>query len=138
MEKILVVTDGSENSARGLAEAKKHMEHLDAKVTILTVVEPLEYAKLGYGPMFMDNLSESQGEVILENSLKNFDDFKDRVDTKMRRGNPADEILKEAKEGDYDLIVMGSRGQGAFSKALLGSVSKKVLNHAEKNVLIVK
>ena len=45
---------------------------------------------------------------------------------------------KEAKEGDYDLIVMGSRGQGAFSKALLGSVSKKVLNHAEKNVLIVK
>ncbi len=138
MEKILVVTDGSENSARGLAEAKKHMEHSDARVTILTVIEDLEYAKLGYGPMFMDNLSENQGEVILENSLNFFDDIKDRVNTKMRRGNPADEILKEAEEGDYELIVMGSRGLGTFSKALLGSVSKKVLNHAQTNVLIVK
>lgn len=42
------------------------------------------------------------------------------------------------KVGDYDLVVMGSRGLGAFSRAMLGSVYNKVLNQVNANVLLIK
>ena len=48
--------------------------------------------------------------------------------------------LAKAKEEDifYDLIIMGSRGLGAFKELLLGSVSFKVMHHAKCPVMIVR
>ncbi|HUK50902.1 MAG TPA: universal stress protein [Terriglobales bacterium] len=54
------------------------------------------------------------------------------------RGDPADEILRNAKNKGIDLIVMGSRGLGKFSGAMLGSVSTKVLSHATCTCITVK
>lgn len=138
MKKILVATDGSDNSERTLIEAKKQAEYSGGEITILTIIEPLRYATLGYEPVFIAEILEEKGESLLKNSLKLFEDFKGEVNTKLRKGNPADEILKESEEGEYDLIIMGSRGLGAFSRTILGSVSNKVLNHTNKNVLIIK
>lgn len=141
MKKILVATDGSENSERALIEAKKYAECTGGEVTILTIVEYLvmkPYTSVEY-PIMPDNEElESVGESVLTNSLKLFDDFKGKVDTKLRRGNPADEIIREAKSGDYDLIIMGSKGLGTFSRTILGSVSNKVLNNSMRNVLIIR
>jgi nucleotide-binding universal stress UspA family protein len=53
-------------------------------------------------------------------------------------GDPADEILRAAESYDVDVIVMGSRGLGRFSRAFLGSVSAKVCNHANSTCVIVK
>ncbi|MCI0419808.1 MAG: phosphoglycerate kinase, partial [Acidobacteria bacterium] len=52
-------------------------------------------------------------------------------------GDPARQILKFAREGEVDLIAMGSRGLGGVRGVLMGSVSCKVLNHARCPVLIV-
>jgi len=51
-------------------------------------------------------------------------------------GPPANAILSEVKRGNHDLIVMGSRGLG-LARALMGSVSHRVLRHAPAAVLIV-
>lgn len=141
MKKILVATDGSENSERALMEAKAYAECSGGKVTILTIVEYLvmkPYASVEYPVMPANEELENVGESVLTNSLKLFDGFKGDVDTKLRRGNPADEIIREADEGDYDLIIMGSKGLGVFSRTILGSVSNKVLNNSMKNILIIK
>lgn len=141
MKKILVATDGSENSERALIEAKKYAGWSGAELTILSVVEYLvmrPYIATEY-PIMPDNEDlENVGESVLINSLKLFDDFKGIVNTKLRRGNPADEIIREASSGDYDLIILGSKGLGVFSRTLLGSVSHKVLNNSTKNILIIK
>jgi nucleotide-binding universal stress UspA family protein len=59
------------------------------------------------------------------------------VATVARVGRPADEIVRRAKEGLHDLIVMGARGRGAMTSLLLGSVSHAVLNQSPGAVLIV-
>jgi len=60
------------------------------------------------------------------------------VETVVRRGSPADEIVRCAAEGGVGLIVMGSRGWGAMHAVLLGSVSERVLHAAPCPVLIVR
>jgi nucleotide-binding universal stress UspA family protein len=55
----------------------------------------------------------------------------------VRKGLPGDEIITQADEGRHDLIVMGTRGRGAATALLLGSISHAVLNHSPAAVLIV-
>src|SRR3954453_10813971 len=57
--------------------------------------------------------------------------------TRLLDGDPAREILRAAREGEHDLIVMGSRGRGRVTAALLGSVSNHVMHDAGVPVMIV-
>jgi nucleotide-binding universal stress UspA family protein len=58
--------------------------------------------------------------------------------TRLLVGGAARQIVSYADEVDADLIVIGSRGLGAFEGALLGSVSRAVLHDAKRPVLIVR
>ena len=53
-------------------------------------------------------------------------------------GDPADEILKTAKQFEAELIVMGARSLGTIERLVLGSVSTKVMHESGCDVLIVK
>ena len=57
--------------------------------------------------------------------------------TRLLDGDPARELLRAAREGDHDLIVMGSRGRGRVTAALLGSVSNRVMHDSPVPVMIV-
>ncbi len=52
-------------------------------------------------------------------------------------GPPADAILRVANAREVDLIVMGARGLGSVASLLLGSVSQKVIAHAQCPVLVI-
>lgn len=155
MKKFLVAVDGSEHSEKALLEAKKLAEGLKVDLVIMNVmpeVTPDPYTVLIYDNLvskgnedktlgFEEKILKTTTQAakdVLEKSLVLFNDFKGDVKTLVARGNTADEIIKEAEKEDYDLIIMGSRGLGTFSRATVGSISEKVLNHVEKNVLIVK
>ena len=57
------------------------------------------------------------------------------VHTLYRRGKAGCEIVKAAKEGDYDAIILGARGVGRVG-AMMGSVSSYVLHHADIAVFV--
>jgi nucleotide-binding universal stress UspA family protein len=59
------------------------------------------------------------------------------IKTIIRKGHPAEEILKAAKDVNADLIVIGSRGKRT-THLFMGSVSREVVDGAEIPVLIVK
>lgn len=141
MTKILVTTDGSENSQRALKEARKYAEDTGGEITILTVIDyPVMNPNIGVEfPILPDNARlEKIGKKSIEEALRLFEGFSGELNTKIRRGDPGNEIIKEALRDEYDLLMMGSRGRGTFSRAVLGSVSNKVLNNTRKNVFIVK
>jgi nucleotide-binding universal stress UspA family protein len=53
-------------------------------------------------------------------------------------GHPADVIVQEAEDSGADLIVVGTRGQNAAKRLVLGSVSTTVVHHAPCDVLVVR
>ena len=52
-------------------------------------------------------------------------------------GTPAHELLSTAKAKDADMIVVGSRGAGGFTRLLMGSVSTQVSHHAHCPVVVI-
>ena len=77
-------------------------------------------------------------DQICQNECRFDPDLMARVEKiEVREGFPAEEILKEARDGDCDLIVMGTHGKGALENTFMGSVARRVLRRAQQPVLVV-
>lgn len=137
LKKILVPIDGSECSKKALKKAKLIGEAFGSEITIVTVIDSIRYLDMDYKfDAVRDGIDLSK--QILVSAAKEFDNYPNPVDTIYKTGDVAEEIIDLAEEGNYDLIVMGSRGLGVFSRTILGSVSHKVTQHAKTTVMIVK
>ncbi|MGB5558642.1 MAG: universal stress protein [Paracoccaceae bacterium] len=81
----------------------------------------------------------SLGEQLVENAKARCERAgAQHVTTLIRSGDYADAILEVAKEQSADIIVIGSRGLGVVRGFMLGSVSHKVVQHADQTVVTVK
>lgn len=139
--KILVAVDGSENSQRALEQAKIYGKAMDAEIVILTVLEqisPRHYSVSGKERAQIHEQREAEANQILAESLQHFADYPEKVTPLLKKGEPANQILEAIEATDFNLVIMGNRGLGAFTRTLLGSVSNKVLNHSHTNILIVR
>ncbi|RDY20436.1 universal stress protein [Criibacterium bergeronii] len=137
MKKVLVPIDGSKFSMKALKQAKEIAEKFQSDVTIITVVSDIVAVNVDYK---IDIISQNiaVAEEILANAKKIFDDTSLNVDTMYKVGDIAKEICEKAADGNYDMIIMGSRGMGIISRTFLGSISHKVINYTDKSVLVVK
>ena len=123
--KILVPVDGSENANRALEKAVAMAKDSSSAVTAIYVMEkpPTVYVQSQKVLDECEALAASQG-------LK--------IEAVTAQGEPAGTIVGYAEKGEFDMIVMGSRGRGKITEAVLGSVSSKVLKDAKCPVVIVK
>lgn len=144
MEKILVTVDGSESSDKVLEKAKELGAAFSSHITIMHVVEDLSDQNTfkmnfmaGNDKVMQDKLDKHSAE-LLDIYLERFKDYESGVEARTVKGKPGHRIVEIAEEENFDLIVMGSRGLGAFSGAMLGSISNKVVNRSKMSVLIVK
>ncbi|MDD7363147.1 MAG: universal stress protein [Peptoniphilus sp.] len=139
-DKILVPIDGSRDSYCALREAESLAKAFHSKLYILTVLTDTNVIEHYPGNFLTTDFRQAQavrGENILEKAKDQLD-YDGEIETCYRIGRAAEEIVAAAEDHDVDLIVMGSRGLGGFSRTLLGSVSDKVLNLAKVPVLVNK
>lgn len=127
---LLVCVDASDNSMQALHYALKLAEKMDSMITLLNVQERRLYDS-------SPKAAEDLGEKILSKALDAIEKEEMKVDKKLEFGNPSDRIVEAAEKGNYDLIVLGSRGLGTVERFLLGSVSDGVSNEVKCSVLIV-
>jgi nucleotide-binding universal stress UspA family protein len=138
MKKFLVAIDGSEGSEAAIDEALDLAQHVGAYVTFAFVRKPPS-SLLGY-PYYERLLSHelATARETLDSATDRAEDVGIESESEILEGDPVDEILSFADNRGADLIVMSSRGRGAFAGALLGSVSSGVVQHAGVPVLVAK
>ena len=137
MKKILVPVDGSEYSLRALERAKGLGEFYKAEITLLTVIYSGHFNYFESQKDVLESEEKISHDLVLEAS-KVLEDSPCGYKTVAILGDTAKEIITMAEEQDFYLIVIGSRGHGTFARALLGSVSQKVVSHANTTVMVVR
>lgn len=138
--RILVPVDGSDNSYRALDAALLLSEKLGAKVTVIHVMEDIPVSYVVSEKLLREIVDayKRENQLILSNCSEIATKKGLVIKTKLLQGNPGSIILDYCEKGNYDTIIMGSRGMGKFKELVLGSVSSKVLHHSSCPVMIIR
>jgi nucleotide-binding universal stress UspA family protein len=129
--KVLVAFDGTEHSVLALEEGAKIAASEGAELTVLSVVQPDAGPSKSGGhaglPPHADEDIAFAHTYLSERGIE--------ASTKVSHGDPAEEIVEEARVGDFDLIVVGTRELGPVGR-VLGSVSRKVAKASSSPVVV--
>jgi nucleotide-binding universal stress UspA family protein len=133
MKRILVAYDGGEPARRALDMAIELAKQFEALVTVVSVV-PVHPGRSPIDPwddqtVHAQELQEAK-QILTEHGIT--------AEFLEPAGDPAATIEKIAHEGGFDTVVVGSRGLGAVSRFLQGSVSEHVATHADATVVIAR
>jgi len=139
MKRILVALDASPRAVTVLAAANRLAEMAGAKLVV--------FRSLGIPPDMPSEVLEMTDQRLEDVLIRNArDDLQrrvhelppDRVERVITEiATPWDGICRMAREVDADLIVIGSHGYGGLDR-LLGTTAAKVVNHADRNVFVVR
>jgi nucleotide-binding universal stress UspA family protein len=127
ISKILIPFDGSENAEIALKYAASIAREADSEITLLNVIERSIFRKAIDQEKNMTSLLSETA-----NDLKGLN-AKQRIE----HGSPGKTITQLADKEEFDLIVIGSKGQSAKRRFLMGSVSSHVIHYANRSVLLV-
>lgn len=137
---ILVSVDGSTHAERALSEAIDIAVANNARLTILTAIPKSPTwmcASLAVpAPPPLDRELERESQQVLRAAEQQVPECVP-VTTILTRDRIRDALQKRIADGCHDLLVIGSRGRGAFKASLLGSVSHHALNHSPIPVLVI-
>ena len=141
---ILLATDGSDEAARATEAATELARETGSEVHVVYVL-PTPAQLIGHH-LYSDEIRESliggaerDAETFLKEQAEKISSGGGKVaETHLRSGDPDKEILRTAEALGVGLIVIGSRGLGAISRALIGSVSDSVVKHAHCPVLVMR
>jgi len=134
VRRVLLAVDGSSASDKAVRFLLRNVnpipdgsDHEPVLVTVAHVMPFLKYPELRQaGTLLVQRYGDKAAKAGFQ------------VREAMRLGKPADEILTEAKQQKVDMIITGAKGLGAIGRALLGSVSTRLVQHAACSVLVVR
>jgi len=153
MDKILVAVDGSNRSLQAAQKASDLFDSKDVEITVITVLQKAKSTvyDIPHGTTSamstetMQKLREERkeaakvnGQKIVNKAASYYKELGLDVSEVIKFGRPADVICDYAEDNDFDMIVLADKGHGGVRRYLLGSISDKVVRHADISVLVVK
>jgi nucleotide-binding universal stress UspA family protein len=139
---ILVPTDFSTGAEAAAEVAYVLARAVGARVTLLHVYQLPAYV-FPDGSAYLtppDTAAAIAGAV--DEQLRALEEKAERAGVpaavQSAQGLAADEILRVAREGGYDLIVMGTHGRTGVKRLVFGSIAEQVTRHADRPVLTVR
>ncbi|TFG18605.1 MAG: universal stress protein [Promethearchaeota archaeon] len=155
-KKILVGIDDSKHSEKTLELAREIQKTFDSELVVFHSIEhkmipkiltlpipPFEpksvyrISRVDYNKLRQGSIKK--GRQILEKAEKTVRKDAPKVETRLvTELKPEDYAIHTCKEENFDLIILGQKGDHNVIEKILGSVSEKVMINAECDVLIVK
>ena len=139
MKRILLPVDGSPGCQQALTIAEDIAKKFDSTIIVFYVFDlyripnELEYA------VYIEKMYDTDSKKeFLEKTVKYFQDRGVKAESKLIKGDPPSDIIDEADKGEYDLVIMCSRGMSPGKRFLLGSVTSKVVHHVKTPILVIK
>ena len=146
--KILVPLDCSKYAETSLKVAIELAKKFNSSISLVHVISsPKEYCRSGITGKIrvkcnLEDVTEKDipkiCNALLDTSKKSAIAEGVSVNTILKQGKVVEEILNTIKKGEFDLVVMGSRGHGLLKKMVLGSVSNGVVHKAICPVLLTR
>lgn len=135
--KILVGYDGSKAGNKAFDSALELAKNHNAELYVLTISRPPEIGDDVETEAVIENSREYHRKLLVPLRRKT-DQAGVKGHFEVAVGHPAEQIISNADRHQVDLIVVGDRGHSKFARLLLGSVSKTVVQYADRPVLVVR
>jgi nucleotide-binding universal stress UspA family protein len=137
--KLLVAVDGSEHAAKAVAEAGKLAAALGADVLVIhqRSDEPLDHATAAPSDENVDQAQAIVDSAIAALTVAGASSVSGRVIRGMS-GDVPQAIMDTARDENADIIVVGPRGLGRLKGLLVGSVTDRLVQLADRPVLVVR
>ena len=142
---ILIATDGSKYSVAAAAESIGIAKRCKSDLIIITAVHTEALTSMSPDTGYTQSQQETIAKQELDRAEKNIAGVKELAEKEgihaegiIVEGRPYEVIAKAARDKNIDLIVVGSHGRTGISRFLMGSVTERVIGHAESAVLVVK
>lgn len=114
---------------------------LDMEVVLLRIVEPIAPVVIeGSRHVEVEDVEarRTDAEEYLAPIAVELRNKAVRVESRVRRGNPTEEIVAAAREIGADLIAMSTHGRGGLGRLVFGSVAQGVLRHVDIPVFLMR
>jgi nucleotide-binding universal stress UspA family protein len=139
MKQILIATDGSPSAQEAVEFGLELAGEQGADVTFVHVTPPDQFSGGRVGVHAVPHHEPvDESESALQAAADAAQDAGASYSLERISGETVETIVALADAKDADLIVVGSRGLNAVTAALLGSVSRGVLDHAKRPVVVVR
>jgi nucleotide-binding universal stress UspA family protein len=132
----VIATDGSESAEQAVVAGARVARTLGTKAVVVYVRPSI--GLLGE-PYYQEKLTEQMAyaRAALDRAQLLVRQEGCEADEEILEGTPAEQVVELARARNAPLIVVGSRGLGAITGALLGSVSSAIIHRADRPVLVV-
>lgn len=138
---ILIATDGSETANEAADFGIEMVGCSGAKVYAVYVIDTTPYRSVSLDKIWSKETLEEFEKVGHEATSyieKTGKAAGMEVESRVLKGNPAEKIISFAEDNNIDMIIVGSLGKGRYERAVLGSVSEKIVKHAKVPVMVVR
>ena len=141
MARILIAVDGSPASLHALEFGASLAAKLGVGAVLLHAMPQVVLPVAGVGPGALSELQHSlqaEGAQLLASLADKARSYGVEVETELGVGEAAIVIYDRSEAPDIQMVVMGSRGQGAVARLLLGSVATQVVHRSSRPVVVVR
>lgn len=142
-DQILLATDGTIASKNAESHAIELAEMHDATLHALFVVDESIYTAYS-GDEYIDEAEgpehglEERGQEAIEEVRSSAEDSEVEMIEAVKHGHPVETILEYGDRQDIDMVVLGTKHRPAEYRALLGSVTERVLRLTTRPTVVVK
>ena len=145
VKRLLLCDSGSESaqSTRDFTARLVNLIEGEEQITILHVMSQISAGpgirgeQLRSGADGLIDAHSLEGE-LLERDVEELKSAGVHTDTKIRHGLVVDEILEEAQNGEYDLVIIGAHIPVGWRNFLLDNLARKIVTQIDRSILIVK